>query len=260
MRRSSMVLAGVSLLALGCAKESSPAARPAPSQSTASAPSGSPSESASASASPAPVTVGEVFYRDDFKDESKGWTERSNENATYTYHTDYATPLYTVKANKGDVHLFPHPEFRGVKPEQLADYEVTALIQTTLNLGRDDWFGVTCRDLNDKRYSFEMAYQTGGEDTMPWVIAKHDGGRLEVLAKGEHTVGGSAFEISGACVGGKDGSPATLVMKINDDVVGQAQDAASPLTEGYGGVYLYAKKGTATVNVLGFAARTASAG
>ncbi len=45
-----------------------------------------------------------------------------------------------------------------------------------------------------------------------------------------------------------------------DEVVGQAQDATDPLTQGYGGVYLYSKEGTATVNVLGFAARTASAG
>lgn len=257
--RSMLVAASLSLLAVACAKESSPRAEPSASATSATV-SESPSESPSPSESTAPVevTTGAVFYSDDFKTTAKGWPNRSNENATYTYHTDYATPLYTVKANKAKVHLFPHPEFRGVTQQQLADYEVTALIQTTLNLGRKDWFGVTCRDLNNKRYSFEMGLDTTGDDLSPWVIAEHDGGKLEVLAKGEHKVGGSAFEVSGACVGGADGGPATLVMKINDEVVGSVADD-SPLTAGYGGIYLYSDSGSATVNVLSFAARSAEA-
>lgn len=261
MRRASIVLVGLSLVALGCGKDSSPAQPQASGTAASSPPTGSPSESPSETPSPtesaAPgVTVGAVFYSDDFKTTAKNWTTKATENAEYTYHTDYATPLYTVKAKKGGFHLFPHPEFRGVTREQLADYEVTALIQTTLNLGREDWFGVTCRDLNNQRYSFRMAYPTSGDKIAPWNITKHDEGKTTVLAEGEHEVGGSAFEISGACVGGT-GTPATLVMKINDKVVGTATDD-TPYTAGYGGVYLLSKEGTATINVLSFAARTAT--
>jgi hypothetical protein len=260
MRRSSVCLVGLSLLAVACGKEPAPRAEPTASATSVSS---SPSESPSASPTPtAPptVTAGAVFYSDTFKDRSKGWTERSNENATYVVHTDYASPVYTVTANKPSVHLFPHPEFRGVTREQLTDYEITATIQSTLQVGREDWFGVTCRDLDEKRYSFEMGLGTSGGETRDWVIAKHDGGKLDVLAKGTHDVGGSAWDVSGACVGGSDGTPATLVMKINDEVVGYAVDSDAPLAQGYGGVYLFGKKGKTTINVLSFAARSASLG
>lgn len=46
-------------------------------------------------------------------------------------------------------------------------------------------------------------------------------------------------------------------MKIDDKVAGSVQDAGTPLRQGYGGVYRFAKEGTATVNVLGFAAKSA---
>lgn len=254
MRRSPALLLSMTLLAVACGKEAGPSASPTPSATTAATPSETPSAEPTGAPS---VTVGAVFYSDDFKTKAKGWTERSNENATYVVHTDYATPLYTVTANKGGVHLFPHPEFRGVTREQLTDYEVTATIQSTLAVGREDWFGVTCRDLGEKRYSFEMGPGDSSTEAKPWVIAKHDGGKLQVLAKGEHEAGGSAWEVSGACVGGADGGPATLVMKINGEVVGHATDAA-PNAQGYGGIYLYGKNGKTTVNILSFVARSAS--
>lgn len=258
MRRTSAYLVGLSLLAVACGKDASPGAQPTPS-ATSAAPSSSSESPSPTPTGPPSVTVGKVFYSDDFKTKAKGWTEGSTENATYVVHTDYAYPVYTVTATQPDVHLFPHPEFRGITREQLSDYEVTATIQSTLQVGRDDWFGVTCRDLEEKRYSFEMSMGTSGGDTRNWVIAKHDGGTLKVLAKGEHDVGGSAWTIAGACVGGgADGSPATLVMKINDEVVGYATDADAPLTQGYGGIYLFGKKGKTTINVLGFSVRSAS--
>lgn len=259
MRRSPALLVSLTLLAVACGKESSPGAAPSATSTTAAAPSTTPSGTPSSEPGGAPsVTVGAVFYSDDFKTKAKGWTERSNENATYVVHTEYATPLYTVTANKGGVHLFPHPEFRGVTREQLGDYEVSATIQSTLAVGREDWFGVTCRDLDQKRYSFEMGRGDSSTEEKPWVIAKHDGGKLEVLAKGSHAVGGSTWTVSGACVGGADGGPATLVMKINDEVVGFATDDEAPYTQGVGGIYLYCKNGKTTVNVLSFAARSAS--
>jgi hypothetical protein len=263
MRRTSIALVGLSLLAVSCGSDAKPKAEPSASAPTSAAASESPSETPSESPSPSDdgtvgeVKVGPVFYADTFKDKSKGWTVKSTDTAKYEYHTDYATPLYTVTAVKGGFHLFPHPEFRGITREQLSDYEITALVQTTLSVGREDWFGVTCRDLSDKRYSFEMSYPTSGDHESSWVIAKHDGGKLDVLAKGTHTVGGSAFEISGACVGGGDGDAATLVMKVNDEVVGSVEDDDAPLPQGYGGIYLYSKAGKTTVNVLSFAAKTA---
>jgi len=259
MRRTSLALAGLALLAVSCGSDAKPKAEPSASATTT----GPASESPSATPSPsgdgavAEVKVGQLFYSDSFGDKSKGWPAKSTANAKYEYHTDYATPLYTVTVVTAGFNLFPHPEFRGVTREQLTDYEVSALVQTTLAVGREDWFGVTCRDLDDKRYSFEMSYPTSGDHESGWVIAKHDAGKLTVLAKGTHTVGGSAFEISGACVGGAGGDAATLVMKVNDEVVGSVEDGDAPLPQGYGGIYLYSKAGRTTVNVLSFAARTA---
>ncbi|HEX8001100.1 MAG TPA: hypothetical protein VF519_00225 [Mycobacteriales bacterium] len=255
MRRSPLVLAGLGLLAVSCGGGAKPAASPSASPPAGTA--AAPSESATPAATPS-VSVGEVFYADSFRDTSKGWPTKATENAAYEYHTDYATPLYSVSARKGAVHLFPHPEFRGVTREQLTDYEVTATIQSNLSVGQGDWFGVTCRDLEGKRYSFAMGLERIGGSTVPWRIGRHDGGKLLVLAEGEHEVGGSAWDVSGACAGGTGGA-ATLAMKINGTLVGTATDA-SPLAQGYGGVYLLSEKGRTTINVLAFAARAAQAG
>lgn len=265
MRRASLPVIALSLLAAACGGDAEPKSQPTASASvTASAtatvsetPSESPSATPSDDGTVGEIEVGAVFYSDDFKTKAKGWTEKSTENAEYVVHTDYATPLYSVRAVKGGFYLTPRPEFRGIEREQLRDYEVTALIQTTLSVGREDRFGVTCRDLNDQRYAFEMSYPTSGDKVVPWVIAKYAPGDRKVLAQGEHEVGGSAFEISGACVGGYSGGPATLVMKINEEVVGGVEDSDAPLSQGYGGVYLYSKAGKTTVNVLGFSAAAA---
>lgn len=256
MRRTSLLLAGLVLLAAACGNDSSPGAQPtAPGTSVPVTEIPSPTPSPSASP-PRTIVAGAVFYNDTFKDKSKGWTEKSDATATYTVHTDYATPLYTVTANKAGFHLFPHPEFRGISKERLRDYEITATIQSTLSVGREDWFGVTCRDLNNKRYAFRMGLGIERDDR-PWQIVKIEGGKSEILAEGLHDVGGSAWEVSGACVGGSDGGSATLAMKINGEVVGQVDDPA-PYLEGYAGVYLLGKNGKTTVNVLTYVVRAAS--
>jgi hypothetical protein len=204
------------------------------------------------------VTLGSVFYSDSFRDRTKGWPEAVTESGEYKMHPEYAGyPVYTVKATKPGVQLFLHPEFRGITQQQLQDYAVTATIQTTLQVSTKDYFGVVCRELDRKRYSFEMAYDhLSDDDTMPWVIVKHDKAELDVLARGRAKIGGSAFEISGACVTNSDGS-AHLEMYVNDEFVGGVDDDDAPLAAGYGGVYLYTKDGNSTVNVLNFAAKQA---
>ncbi len=259
MRRTTAALAAC-LLSAACAKEAAPKAQPSSGPPPSTAPSSAPpSASPSASPTPATITYGAPFYADDFKDKTKGWPERDTDTASYVVHTDYATPVYTITSKRGKYQLFPHPEFRGVSQEQLADYQVTAMIQTTLAVSREDWFGVTCRDLEGERYSFQVAYSTSGDDVMPWIIMKHTkAGGDDILARGEGEVGGSAFDVSGTCVGGAAG-PATLVLSVNGKELGRATDAETPLTKGYGGVYLYSKDGKTTVNVHRFSARPATA-
>lgn len=256
MRRTSLALVGLALLAAACGNDSSPGSQPTSAGTSVPVTiSESPTPSPSATG-PRTIVVGTVFYSDTFRDKSKGWAEKSDATATYTVHTDYATPLYTVTANKGGFHLFPHPDFRSVPTEQRRDYEITATIQSTLSVGREDWFGVTCRDQSNKRYAFRMGLGIDGDERV-WQIVRMDGGKSEVLAEGEHTVGGSAWEVSGACVGGSDGGSATLAMKINNEVVGQVDDP-SPYIEGVAGVYLLGKNGKTTVNVLTYVVKTAS--
>ena len=247
------VLAGAMVVALGACGGggSTPEASPTAAPPTTSTPSPTPTE--------ASFTYGAVFYRDDFKDKTKGWTQKDTADVAYTVHDDYALPLYSVTVRKPRLHVFPHPEFRGVQRAQLGDYEVVADLQTTLSVGHTDLFGLTCRDLDGSRYSLAVGYDLRRTGSIPWRISEHgpDGDRL--LGEGTSPApGGSAFEVAATCAGGKDGTPAHLVLKVNDTEVGRATDTESPLTEGYAGAYVFSDNGKTTVNVLGFAVRPAT--
>ncbi|MDQ1712805.1 MAG: hypothetical protein QOE45_2255 [Frankiaceae bacterium] len=244
MRRFTVLLAACLLAAGACSKSASPDAAP-----TSPAPSATPTPSASAS-------LGAVFYEDRFADKTKGWPEQETGAAAYVLHDDYAIKQYTVTAKSPGTSVAPHPAFRGITREQLTSYAVDATLQTTLHLSSADWFGVTCRDLGGKRYSFELGYDTARTGTMPWLIAKHDASGVHVLAQGSTASGGSAFRVGATCTGGT-GGPAHLTMTLNDTQVGGADDADAPLPQGYAGVYLYTKVGTSTINVLDFAVRAA---
>lgn len=243
MRLRAALALSVTLLA-GCGGEAKP--RVTPRQSS---PAATPSDSASPTPTPTAVTpsYGPAFFTDDFKTRAKKWPERDTESATYTVHTDYATPVYTMTAKTATLTLSASASTFPVTD----DLEVRALIQTTLSVSHDDRFGVTCRAKEGRRYTFEAGYDTLGTGTMPWRITRRDQDGSKVLAEGEVKSGGSAFEIGGTCAG------PYLVMTVNDAVVGQAQDA-DPLPPGYGGLFLYSKAGKTTVNVLRFTARTAA--
>lgn len=254
-RGTTTVLAVCLLAAVGCGKDAAPRAEPsAPASSTAT----TPSEPASTSASPTPVTFtyGAPFFADDFHTDAKGWPERDTDTATYVVHADYATPLYAMTAKKPKYQLFPKPDLTAVA-DRLTDYQVRATLQTTLSMGHEEWFGVTCRDAGGTRYSFQVANQYG--DDLSWLIAKQDASGEHVLGRGDAKVGGSAFDVGGTCAGGADGGPVTLVLTVNDAEIGRATDSDSPLVTGFAGVYLYTKNGKATMNVLGFAIRPATA-
>jgi hypothetical protein len=258
MRTVAAATACLVFLTIGCTekKPSSPQSSGTSAPPTTAAPT---TASASASATPTPVvsaafSVGEVFYSDTFKDTTKGWKTTETERAKYRINTDYAVKSLTVTAKKPDTQLFPHPEFRGITQQQLTDYEVAADVQSTLAIGHEDWMGVTCRNLESKFYSFQL--QTNLETrTVDWRIAKHDGSDIESLARGGTDIGGSAWDVRGACFTASDGS-AQLVMTVNGKEVGRSADADAPFAAGYGGVYLLARNGSATINVLGFAARS----
>lgn len=263
MRRSTTVVSLVAVVALtgaGCAKDSAPKAGGTTSAPAPTAPaSDSPSASASASAE-ASVTYGDVIYRDDFGDKTKGWTEKDTDQVAYTVHDDYALPLYSVNIKAARLHVFPHPEFRGVEPAQLEDYQVVAKLQTTLSFGHTDYMGLTCRDLNDQRYSLSFGYDLRRTGQIPWRILKHGPDGTRTLGEGTAPApGGSAFTGAATCVGGQDGGPATLILSVNDAEVGRATDAESPLTKGYAGIYGFSDDGKTTFNVIDFATRTATA-
>lgn len=243
MRRSLVLVVAAGLLAAGCAKESAP---------PAAAPSGSATTGMPPSATAA---AGAVFFEDTFVDKTKGWPVTTKPGATYALHDDYAVKQYTITVQDPGTSVSPHPEFRGVTREQLTSYQVSATLQTTLRVSRDDRFGVTCRDLGGQRYTFQIGYDTGGSGSMPWVIAKHDHAGVHVLASGAVASGGSAFRVAGTCTGGAGG--AHLAMTVNDKEVGAADDTDAPLAQGYAGVYLWTKGGRTTINVLGFAVRAA---
>lgn len=264
MRKTTVALAAVlALTGVACGGGGEPEAggttsAPAPAPASDSP---SPSAPATPSAEDVTVTPGAVFYRDDFKDKSKGWTEKDTAQVAYTVHDDYAQPLYSVNIKAARLHVFPHPEFRGVKPDQLEDYQVAAQLQTTLAFGHTDLFGLTCRDLDGQRYSLAFGYDSRRTGQIPWRIVKHGPDGDRTLGEGAAPApGGSAFTAAASCVGGQDGGPATLVLSVNDTEVGRAQDSESPLTKGYGGVYGFSDDGKTTFNVLGFAVRAATAG
>ena len=203
MRKVAVAGACLVLAAAGCtAKKASPprsSGTPAPSSSSVSP---SPSPTAAAEAS---FTVGAAFYNDDFSDTSKGWGTKETERAKYRINTDYAIKSLTVTAKKADTQLFPHPEFRGIAKEQLRDYRVVAELQSTLAIGQDDYMGVTCRDLNDIRYTFQLRNSIETR-TVSWRIAKHVDANISTLASGETGFGGSAWTVAGACFAASDGS------------------------------------------------------
>lgn len=257
MQRTTVaVLAAVCATSLACAKDAKPGAGPPASSAppaTSSAPSPTPTPTE------ASFTYGAPFYSDTFKDKSKGWTQKDTAQVAYVVHDDYAQPLYSVNVKAPRLHVFPHPEFRGVERAQLSDYEVSADLQTTLSVGHEDLFGLTCRDLNDQRYSFAIGYDLRRTGEIPWRIRKHGPDGVRVMNEGTHTApGGSAFRVAATCAGGKDGGPAHLVLKVNDTEIGRAQDTEAPLTEGYAGVYAFSEDGKTTVNVLGFSVRPAT--
>lgn len=256
MRRTTVVLVAMGVLAgAACGSDAEPKAAPTPS----SAPPTTSSPTPTPSATEASFTYGAPFYADDFSDKSKGWTEKDTDKVQYVVHDDYATPLYTINVKAPSLHVFPRPEFRGVEPEQLEDYEVSAVLQTTLAVGHTDLFGLTCRDLDNARYSFAIGYDVRRTGSIPWRITKHgaDGSRL--LAEGTSPApGGSAFEMAATCAGGRDGGPAHLVLKVNDTEIGRTTDAESPLTKGYGGAYVRSDNGRTTVNVMRFSVRSAT--
>jgi hypothetical protein len=229
------------------------------SQSTEESPPASDSPSPDESASAAVVVLGEPFYGDDFRTTARGWPEKDNAQATYDVHTEYATPAYTITAKQAGYEVFSRPEFRGITREQLSDYHVRALIQTNLSVGHTDQFGVICRELEGDRYVFQVGYDTIGTGTVPWRIAKQVDGKASIIASGDApSPGGSAFEVGGSCIGGADGTPATLVLTVNNTELGRGTDADSPLTQGLGGVTLFTDKGKTSVNVLSFTVRPAS--
>lgn len=257
MRRTTAVaLVALCVAGTACAKDSkpgTPVASSAPPTTTAPTP--------SPTATEATFGYGTPFYSDDFADKTKGWTEKDTAQVAYTVHDDYAQPLYTITVKEARLQAFPHPEFRGITKEQLADYEVSATIQTTLSVGHEDLFGVTCRDLDDQRYSLSIGYDLRRTGEIPWRILKHGPDGRRVLNEGTATApGGSAFRVAATCAGGKDGGPAHLVLKVNDTEVGRAQDTEAPLTEGLAGIYAFSDDGKTTVNVLGFAVRPATIG
>lgn len=257
MRRATVVLVAVGVLAgAACGGDPKPA-----SPAASSAPPSTAGESPSASSTPADAsfTYGAPFYTDDFSDKTKGWTEKDTAQVQYVVHDDYASPLYTINVKAPSLHVFPHPEFRGVKPEQLQDYEVSALLQTTLSVGHTDLFGLTCRDLDDQRYSFAIGYDLRRTGSIPWRISEHGPDGAKVLAEGTSPApGGSAFRMAATCAGGQDGGPAHLVLKVNDTEIGRAQDAETPLTKGYAGAYVRTDDGKTTVNVMRFSVRPAT--
>jgi len=258
VRRTTVVLAAVCLLGgVACGGESKPKA--SPTSSSAPPVSESPSASPTPTATEASITYGAPFYSDDFSDKSKGWTQKDTDQVQYVVHDDYASPLYTINVKAPSLHVFPHPEFRGVKPEQLESYEVSALLQTTLATGHTDLFGLTCRDLDDQRYSFAIGYDLRRTGQIPWRISEHGPDGARVLAEGTSPApGGSAFRVAATCAGGQDGGPAHLILKVNDTEIGRTTDAESPLTKGYAGAYVRSDDGKTTVNVMNFSVRSAT--
>ena len=201
------------------------------------------------------VTLGAPFYQDNFKDATKGWPVVDDAGQTLALYPTYATPIYAIKVKKPNTAVHPHPEFRSVLPTQLQDYAVTAKIQTSLSVGHRDGFGVTCRDLQGKRYDLTMQKATSPGEPSTWAINKFDGTKSTTLSHGSFQVEGSAFTITGACTGGQ-GGPAKLDLLVNDELVGETTDAAAPLTKGYAGVYADTTAGNSSYNVLNFATST----
>lgn len=258
MRKVAAATVCLALAAVGCTekKPSSPqATSAAPTTAAPTTASDSPSPSAVAEAS---FTVGAVIYSDNFADTSKGWKTAETERAKYRINTDYAVKSLTVTAKTKDTQLFPHPEFRGVTQEQLTNYRVVADLQSTLAIGQEDWMGVTCRDLKGQRYTFQIRNSLETR-SVSWRIAKHVDAKIDTLASGDTDIGGSAWTVAGTCFTAPDGS-AQLVMHVNDQEVGRAADTDAPLTAGFAGVYLLARNGRATMNVLGFAVRSVTVG
>lgn len=255
MRRTTVTaFAAVCVVASGCGGDGgSPQASPTGTTPTSAAPSATPTPAEAA------FTYGAPFYGDDFQDESKGWTQKDTDTVSYVVHDEYAMPSYTVTVKQGRLHVFPRPEFRGVERTRLADYQVTAKIQTTLSVGHTDYFGVTCRDLDEQRYSLSIGYDLRRTGQIPWRILKHGPAGSRTLAEGTAaSPGGSAFTVAGTCAGGQAGAPAHLVLTVNDTEVGRTTDTESPLTEGYGGVYAFSDDGKTTVNVYDFSVRPAT--
>jgi hypothetical protein len=203
------------------------------------------------------IKTGPPFYDDLFKDKSKGWPEANTDSVSYAL----AAKAYSITLKQAKKEADPHPEFRNVTQAQLTDYAVQAYLQTTPNLTVNDSFGVTCRDLNGKRYSFLVNRNADPSVPVGWSIWKEDGTGPKRLAQGTLKIGGSAYIVEGACVGGKTG-PAHLAMAIDGKPVGAISDSTSPLTEGFAGVSLYYDGGQgatkASINVLHFTTLSAT--
>lgn len=256
------VLGGAAALALAAcgASGKTAATTTVPATSSTTATTAGPSSTTAApttAAAPATFTLGATFYQDDFKTAAKGWPVANTADVSSAVYPTYATPLYAVTVKTPNTAQHPHPEFRGIKSTQLQDYAITAEIQTTLSVGSKDDFGVTCRDLNRTRYQMIMGRSL--DRTHSWQISKYDGTNYTTLAHGTLDNGGSAFTVTGVCLGGHNGSPAQLYMQVNGATVGSATDSDHPLAEGFGGVYLDTSQGNSAYNILSFAAASATA-
>ncbi|MDQ6642063.1 MAG: hypothetical protein M3Y66_06170 [Actinomycetota bacterium] len=114
-----------------------------------------------------------------------------------------------------------------------------------------DFYGVTCRDLNNSLY--ELGINSHSKNGSTWAIVKATPTAATILAQGSTT--NPSTKIGGACVGGTTSGPAHLVMYVVDKPVGHVDDP-QPLHQGYAGVFAHtstkdSKGGTATSPLFG---------
>jgi len=234
----SLFLAAVTLA--GCGPSNSPRAG-----ATATPQAGA--ATASPSPSPAALSLGAEIFSDPLdKDNGHEWpiVDDASYSAKYTGGTN--DPGYIIIFKQPELSVSPHASMRGITKEMLRDYAVTVSPQVPgVYFGTGDEYGVVCRDLSKKRYGFVATLAPN--KSLTFTIFKKDSSveptkRTDLATRTVPRLGHQG-PITGVCTGGSTGKASLRLYTQGSEsdppeLVVKAEDASSPLTEGYPGIYL----------------------
>lgn len=198
--------------------------------------SATPSETPSGTAStPAPTAVkpvtsasqGTVVFRDDFTDQTTGWSKRALPSGT-TF--GYVGGRYVVVA-KGTLHHYAYAPFDQPVPQ----ISVTADYVTSAARAGGSGVGVSCDQGSGKAaLLYEFMVYPGRQ----WFIEEVRGSigtnpPTTVLKQGRATVKHGKISVTGACTTSDDGARTVVTLFVNGAKVGQATSTVKPPSDGW---------------------------